>query len=52
MTKTQQKKRLFEAKKKISAVYMAGWGIQNPIVSVSDVMAIEKILDKCLKRCQ
>ena len=56
MTKAQAKKRLNEARKKIQAVYIAGTGGYQTslqffaIVSTQDMAAIEKILDKCLKR--
>jgi len=44
MTKAQAKKRLKEAKSKVKAVFVAG------SCSTQDMVAIEKILDKCLKR--
>jgi len=49
MTKAQAKKRLKEAKAKVKAVYLF-----QPLmlVTTQDLVAIEKILDKCLKRCQ
>lgn len=46
MTKAQAKKRLNEAKAKVKAVYVTQLGT----VSTSDMAAIEKIIDKCLKR--
>tara|TARA_R110000823_G_C15941814_1_gene500559 strand:+ start:3557 stop:3730 length:174 start_codon:yes stop_codon:yes gene_type:complete len=52
MTKTQAKKRLNEAKAKVKAVYVnepSRLSVQG-IVSTADMAAIEKILDKCLKR--
>ena len=52
MTKAQAKKRLKEAKAKVKAVYVNvgnsyGYG---GIVTTADMAAVEKILDKCLKR--
>jgi hypothetical protein len=55
MTRAQAKKRLNEARNKIKAVYMASWdgrsgfGLVAP-VNTADMSAIEKIIDKCLKR--
>jgi len=53
MTNAQAKKRLNEAKAKVKAVYMSAG--PNPkvslnVVTTQDMAAIEKILDKCLKR--
>jgi len=49
MTKAQAKKRLKEAKGKVMAVYVST--LVNPIpVTTADMAAIEKIIDKCLKR--
>ena len=55
MTKTQAKKRLNEARAKVKAVYMSSASKVFPsgigdAVSTQDMYAIEKILDKCLKR--
>tara|TARA_R110000824_G_scaffold50121_1_gene140247 strand:+ start:118 stop:294 length:177 start_codon:yes stop_codon:yes gene_type:complete len=53
MTKAQAKKRLNEAKAKVKLVYINSgyyFGVGNPIVSTQDMAAIEKIIDKCLKR--
>lgn len=50
MTKAQAKKRLNEAKAKVKAVYV---GFTYPWicpVSTADMAAIEKIINKCLKR--
>lgn len=54
ITKTQMKKRLQEAKAKVKAVYTGsymhlGMGYST-IVTTQDMAAIEKIIDKCLKR--
>jgi hypothetical protein len=50
MTKAQAKKRLNEAQAKVKAVYVSGFAtIQGP-VHTADMMAIDKIIDKCLKR--
>jgi hypothetical protein len=50
MSKAQAKKRLNEARSKIKAVYMSyGWQTTE-YVKTQDMAAIEKILDKCLKR--
>jgi len=51
MTRAQAKRRLIEAKGKVKKVYTSMWftGIQAP-VTTGDMAAIEKILDKCLKR--
>jgi len=49
MTKAQSKKRLKEAKSKVKAVYMSE--TTNPVaITTQDMIAIEKIIDKCLKR--
>ena len=54
MTKAQAKKRLNEARAKVMAVYtrspnmMSGPAAMS--VTTQDMAAIEKILDKCLKR--
>jgi len=54
ITKTQMKNRLNEAKAKVMAVYTGSYmhlGIGYPtIVTTADMAAIEKIIDKCLKR--
>lgn len=52
MTKAQAKKRLIEAKAKVMAVYVANAGTRNQFLAVSttDMVAIEKVLDKCIKR--
>tara|TARA_R110001592_G_C13164430_1_gene749219 strand:+ start:2064 stop:2237 length:174 start_codon:yes stop_codon:yes gene_type:complete len=52
MTKTQAKKRLAEAKNKVKAVYMATsrTNFSENAVTTQDMAAIEKILDKCMKR--
>ena len=54
MTKSQAKKRLMEAKSKVKAVwanYPSQFGTSgNSPVTFADMAAIEKILDKCLKR--
>jgi hypothetical protein len=56
MTKAQARKRLIESQNKIQAVYMATTGGRNglrlAIVSTQDMVAIEKIITKCLKRLQ
>lgn len=48
MTKAQCKRRLNEAMKKVQAVYMS----QHDFVSTADMVAVEKIISKCVKRCQ
>ena len=54
MTKTQAKKRLNEAQAKVKAVYMATLpgrdSMRIAAISTQDMAAIEKILDKCMKR--
>jgi len=51
MTKAQAKKRLNEARAKVKAVYMKEDSPPNyGVVSTQDMAAIEKIIDKCLKR--
>jgi hypothetical protein len=56
MTKAQAKKRLNEAVAKVKAVYVAQMGGQSyasPLygaISTQDMAAIEKIINKCLKR--
>tara|TARA_R110000824_G_scaffold114040_2_gene264266 strand:+ start:1104 stop:1265 length:162 start_codon:yes stop_codon:yes gene_type:complete len=51
MTKTQAKKRLNEARAKVLTVYVARNTMQGMgAVTTADMAAIEKILDKCLKR--
>ncbi len=52
MSKSQAKKRLMEAKRKVQAVYVEGVnGIHmNTAVTTTDMAAVEKIIDKCLKR--
>jgi len=52
MTKAQSKKRLKEAKSKVKAVYMGVGPLRTTFdaVSTPDMVAIEKIIDKCLKR--
>jgi len=49
MTKAQAKKRLNEARAKVKAVYMS-YGWQTMVVSTQDMAAIDKIIEKCLKR--
>ena len=52
MTKAQAKKRLNEAKAKVKAVYIAvGPGrTAFDAVGTADMAAIEKVINKCLKR--
>ena len=54
MTKAQAKKRLNEARAKVKAVYMKFDVSQAPsyqgYVTTADMAAIEKIINKCLKR--
>jgi len=50
LTKSQAKKRLNEAKKKVQTVYMLGIGINPNPVQTQDLVAIEKIINKCLNR--
>ena len=50
MTKAQARKRLNEAKAKIKAVYMVTGNIVIGAITTQDMAAIEKIIDKCLKR--
>ena len=55
MTKAQARKRLIEAQAKVQAVYMmrAGKSLGTMgFVSTQDMVAIEKIITKCLKRLQ
>jgi hypothetical protein len=49
ITKIQARRRLIEARQKIKAVYMSQ--TTHPVaVTSQDLIAIEKIIDKCLKR--
>ena len=52
MTKAQARKRLIEARMKVMAVYVANAGTRHQFLAVStaDMTAIEKVLDKCIKR--
>ena len=52
MTKAQARKRLEEAKTKVAKVWAFGpmKDYASPIVSFNDMAAIEKIINKCLKR--
>ena len=50
MTKAQAKNRLNEAKAKVKTVYMATGNIVIGVITTQDMAAIEKILNKCLKR--
>ena len=55
MSKAQARKRLIEAQAKVQAVYMmrAGKSLGTMgFVSTQDMVAIEKIITKCLKRLQ
>jgi hypothetical protein len=55
MTKAQARKRLIEAQAKIQAVYMMRAGKSfgtMGFVQTQDMVAIEKIITKCLKRLQ
>jgi|TARA_R110001592_G_scaffold187263_1_gene431985 hypothetical protein len=49
MSKAQQKKRLKEAKAKVKAVYISETSAPV-VITTQDMAAIEKIIDKCLKR--
>jgi hypothetical protein len=49
MTRAQAKKRLNEARAKVKAVYMQPIG-GNVSVTTGDMHAIDKIIEKCLKR--
>jgi len=49
MTKAQARKRLKEAKSKVMAVYVQHHALGLG-VSTQDMVAIEKVLDKCIKR--
>ena len=49
MTKAQAKKRLKEAKTKVMNVYVSQQFL-GAVVSTQDMVAIEKVLDKCIKR--
>jgi len=50
MTKAQAKKRLKEAKKKVQSVYLfQNFNAPHPVQS-QDLVAIEKILNKCINR--
>lgn len=50
MTKSAQRKRLAEAMSKVRAVYLAQDGFASGAVSVTDLVALEKILNKCINR--
>ena len=52
MTKAQAKKRLNEAQAKVKAVYISttAGGLLNQVITTQDMSAIEKIINKCLKR--
>jgi len=47
MTKAQARKRLNEARKKVIAVYMTP---MMGAVSTQDMVALDKLLTKCIKR--
>jgi len=54
MTKAQAKRRLMEAQSKFKKVYMAGDRLSSGAfrfpVKTADMEAIEKIVDRCIKR--
>jgi|TARA_R110002110_G_scaffold95974_1_gene247693 hypothetical protein len=50
MTKAQAKKRLQEAKAKITQVYLKQAMTGSGWVATNDLVAIEKILNKCINR--
>lgn len=55
MTRAHAKKRLNEARAKVKAVYVGSIpyglsGIAHQAVTTADMAAIDKIIDKCLKR--
>jgi len=52
MSKSASKKRLMEARKKFQAIYVNGVnGIHmNMAITTQDMAALEKIIDKCMKR--
>ena len=51
MTRTQARRRLYEANAKFKRVYVSGIiGMGKSVVSTADMAAMEKIIDKCLKR--
>jgi hypothetical protein len=52
MTKTQARKRLIEAKKKVMSVYVGqiDMNVPNAVISNADMAAIDKVIDKCLNR--
>lgn len=54
MTKAQAKKRLNEARAKVKAVYTntSLHVYMSNAVTTQDMAAIDKIIDKCLKRLQ
>ena len=54
MSKAAARKRLIEARKKFQKVYMMSLVPTMPryIVSTKDMEAVEKIVDRCLKRIQ
>jgi glycosylphosphatidylinositol transamidase (GPIT) subunit GPI8 len=49
MTKSQQKRRLNEAMSKLTKVFMSGHG-NDYVLSVQDIVALEKIIKKGLNR--
>lgn len=49
MTKTQKKRRLQEAMSKLNKVFLAGHG-NDYVLSVQDIVALEKIIKKALGR--
>ena len=56
LTKAAARRRLKEAEQKFKKVYMAGYwlkagGLGGP-VKTSDMEAVSKIVDRCLKRIQ
>jgi hypothetical protein len=52
MTRAQARKRLQEATAKVKAVYLWRFGnnMMEGVISTQDMAAIEKIINKCLKR--
>ena len=52
LTKAAARRRLKEAEQKFKKVYMAGYSFHFTPVKTSDMEAVSKIVDRCLKRIQ
>ena len=50
MTKAQARRRLQECQRKIYAVHYGSIGMDVDPITMNDYVALDKILNKCLKR--